>query len=78
MIGRSAFQYNVIMARHLPAGPNNAHECLDLVRCKRAADLQSFYDDVIALGQLRAKKGRSLCERPSLGRKSDHGSMITR
>ena len=52
MIGRSAFQYNVIMARHLPAGPNNAHECLDLVRCKRAADLQSFYDDVIALGQL--------------------------
>jgi hypothetical protein len=52
VIGRSTFQYNVIMARHLPAGPDNAHQCLNLVRGKRAVRLQSFYKDVIALGQL--------------------------
>src|ERR1700737_198856 len=52
VIGRNAFQYNVIMTRYLPARPDNAHQCLGLVRCKRATCVQSFDEDVIALFQL--------------------------
>ena len=49
VIGRTTFPYNVIMARYLPAGPDNGPECLDLVRCKGPTGLQSFDQEMIDL-----------------------------
>ena len=48
---RTPLSYDVAVPRYLPARLNSAQQRMNLVRSKRAADLQFFYEDLVASDQ---------------------------
>jgi len=48
---RTPLSYDVAVPRYLPARLNSAQDRMNLVRSKRSADLQFFYEDLIASDQ---------------------------